>query len=175
MVLIAFMMVITGFQARHFKLDASADSLVLEHDEALRYYRVINQRYGTEDFLIITYTPIGELWSADSLQTLQEFKEDLLQLERIKSVVSILDAPLLNSPRISLTELADQYRTLETPGVDIHLAQQEFIHSPIYRKLLVSPDGKTTALLAYFKRDETYFSLLKKRNDLRDKKRNSAV
>ena len=64
------MVVISGFQARHFKLDASADSLVLEHDEALRYYRAITKRYGTDDFLIITYSPIDALWSAASLKTL---------------------------------------------------------------------------------------------------------
>ena len=171
MVLIAAMVVMAGFQARHFKLDASADSLVLEHDEALRYYRAISKRYGSEDFLMITYTPIRDLWSADSLNTLRELKEDLLQLDRIESVVSLLDAPLLNNPRISLSELIEQYRTLATPGVDIQLAQQELVNSPVYRKLLVSPDGKTTALLAYFKRDETYYSLLEKRNALRDKKR----
>ncbi len=171
MALMAAMVVIAGFQARHFKLDASADSLILEHDEDLRYYRAIYKRYATEDFLIVTYTPSGELWSADSLKALKGLKTDLLQLERIESVVSILDAPLINSPRIRLRELADPPRTLEAPGVDIKLAQQEFINSPIYRKLLVSPDGKTTALLVYFKHDTTYYALLEKRNDLREKKR----
>ena len=45
------------------------------------------------------------------------------------------------------------------------------MNSPIYRKLLVSPDGKTTVLLAYFQWDETYYSLLERRDDLREKKR----
>ena len=169
---IAVMVAIAGFQARHFKLDASADSLILEHDEALRYYRDIYKRYGSDDFLIITYTPVDALWSTDSFKTLQALKEALLQLERIESVVSILDVPLLNSPRISLKDLAEPPRTLASPGVDIKQAQQEFLHSPIYRNLLVSPDGKTTALLAYFKRDETYYALLEKRNDLQEKRRN---
>ena len=40
MVLMVLIVVISWLQARNFKLDASADSLVLEHDEALRYYRV---------------------------------------------------------------------------------------------------------------------------------------
>ena len=167
----AVLVIIAGFQARHFKLDASADSLVLEHDAALHYYRAISKHYGSDDFLVITYTPSDTLWSSESLKTLKGLKEDLLQLERIESVVSILDVPLLNSPRIGLSDLSDPFRTLETPGIDLHLAQQEFLNSPIYRKLLMSPDGNTTALLAYFKRDDTYFSLLERRNDLRDKKR----
>ena len=47
---------IGGF-ARDFHLDASADSLVLENDAALRYYREIRRHYVTDDFLIITLIP----------------------------------------------------------------------------------------------------------------------
>ncbi len=170
MAIITVLTVIAALQARHFKLDASADSLVLENDAALRYHRAISKLYGTEEFLIITYAPVGALLSDDSLTTLRALKKDLLELDRITSVVSILDVPLLNSPRITLRQLRDK-RTLATPGVDKQLAHREFIESPIYRKLLVSPDGNTTVLLAYFKRDERYFSLLERRNDLRDKRR----
>ena len=49
--------VIFGLQAGNFKLDASSDSLVLENDEDLRYYRDISKIYSGDDFLIITYTP----------------------------------------------------------------------------------------------------------------------
>jgi len=38
-----------------FELDASADSLVLENDSSLKYYRAIRERYGSDDFLIVTY------------------------------------------------------------------------------------------------------------------------
>ncbi len=170
MAIIVLLAVIAALQARNFKLDASSESLVLENDAALRYYFVIDKLYGTEEFLIITYTPVGDLLSEDSLTDLRALKKDILQLERIISVVSILDVPLLDSPRITLQQLRDK-RTLATPGVDKQLAHREFIESPIYRQLLVSPDGNTTALLAYFKRDEHYFSLFERRNDLRDKRR----
>jgi len=44
-----------------FELDASADSLVLENDSSLKYYRSIREQYGSDDFLIVTYSPRGEL------------------------------------------------------------------------------------------------------------------
>jgi len=160
-----------GYHARDFKLDASADSLVLENDEALAYFRKINKQYGTEDFLIVTYAPFDGLLSPRSIEGLKGLKADLSRLTRVKSVVSILDVPLFNSPRVKLSELGDNNRTLLTPGLDLNLAIREFTTSPIYRKLLASPDGKTTALLALYKRDEKYFSLLERRNDLRDKRR----
>jgi len=167
---IVLLMVVFGPHVRDFKLDASADSLVLENDQDLRYYRAINKVYGTEDFLVITYTPSGGLLSASSLNGLRGLKADLSQLARVDSVVSILNVPLLYSPKIKISELEDT-RTLETPGVDKGLALKEFTESPIYRKLLASIDGKTTAVLVKYKRDEKYFSLLEKRNDLREKKR----
>jgi predicted RND superfamily exporter protein len=160
-----------AFKVPEFKLDASADSLVLENDEALAYNRKINKQYGTEDFLIVTYKPFDGLLSPRSIEGLKGLKEELSRLERIKSVVSILDVPLFNSPRVKLSELSENNRTLETPGVDLDLALREFTESPIYRKLLASPDGKTTALLALYKRNEKYYSLLERRNDLREKRR----
>lgn len=169
---IAVLMVVFGLHAQDFKLDASADSLVLENDDDLRYYRAINKVYGSEDFLVITYTPTEDLLSEKSIAGLRGLKEDLSRLERVESVVSILTVPLLESPKVKISELGDNTRTLETPGVDKDMALKEFTESPIYRKLLTSVDGKTTAVLAKFKRDEKYFSLLEKRNDLREKKRN---
>ncbi len=171
LVLLLMGVAVIGSFAKHFKLDASADSLVLENDQDLRYFREINKKYGSQDFLIITFTPRGDLLSDESLKTLEDLRDDLAKLERVDSVVTILDVPLLNSPKISIADLDNEVRTLKTPGLDKEMARREFLESPIYHKMLVSPDGKTTAVLAYLERDETYFDLLKKRNDLREKRR----
>ena len=171
LVLIALLMGVSGLYVKNFRLDASADSLVLENDRDLRYHRATSKTYGSEDFLVITYTPFNDLISKDSLDGLRGLKEDLSKLKRIQSVVSILDVPLLNSPRVKISDLASNPRTLETPGLDKKLAKKEFTESPIYRKLLASPDGKTTSLLAIYKRDEKYYSLMELRDDLREKKR----
>ena len=170
LVIITLVVGVSGVYVKDFRLDASADSLILENDRDLRYHRETNKAYGTDDFLIITYTPFGELLSKDSLDGLRGLKEDLSKLERIESVVSILDVPLLESPRIKISDLESNKRTLETPGLDKKLAQKEFTNSPIYKKLLASSDGKTTALLAIYKRDENYYSLMELRDDLREKK-----
>jgi len=85
--------------------------------------------------------------------------------------MTILDVPLLNSPKVSISELTDEaeVRSLETPGVDKELARKEFQESPIYKNNLVSLDGRTTAVYVKFERDEKYFSILKERNDLKEK------
>jgi len=156
-------------QVPQFKLDASAESLVLENDRDLAYFRQATKKYGSSDFVIITYTPYEDLLSEASLATLAKLRNDLKKVPRVDSVISILDVPLLNSPRVTFSELAENQRTLKTPGVDKALALKEFTESPIYSELLVSPDGRTAAILVNFERDETYDSLLNRRNDLREK------
>jgi predicted RND superfamily exporter protein len=154
--------------AGNFRLDASADSLVLENDRDLRYYRSIIARYGSDDFLVISYTPQRDLFAPATLADIKALSASLEQIERVNAVVSILNVPLVDSPRQSLGEMNNGVRTLETPGVDVQLAKREFLTSPLYSNLLVSPDAKTTALQVIFKRDQTYHRLLKQRNRLRE-------
>lgn len=163
------LIVLIGFFARDFRLDASADSLVLENDPDLRYYRSIRARYGSDDFLVITYSPRAELFSPQSLADLRRLRQSLLQMERVESVVSILDAPLIDSPRVDLEDLQQQVRTLESPDTDVGLARREFLSSALYSNLLLSPDGRTTALQVFFRRDARYQDLLQRREALREK------
>lgn len=173
--LVGLIVVFLGWFAPNFKLDASGDSLVLEHDKDLAYFRQINKIYGSKDFVIITYAPEGDVLSEKSLAGIKALKEDLSKLDRVDSVLTILDVPLINSPLVKISELGEGIRTIETQGMDKELARKEFLESPIYRKLLMSPDGDTTVILVNYKRDEKYFDLLETRNDLREKKRNEGL
>lgn len=168
---VAVLSIAAGIQAANFKLDASADSLVLENDEDLRYFRQVAARYSTQEFLFITYRPLQDDLLADkTLIDLRRLQASLEQLPLVDTVTSILNVPLIDSPRQSFSDLAEGIRTLETPGVDKALARHEFLNSPLYRDLIISQDGQTTALQVNLKRDEVYFSLLRQRNELREKK-----
>ena len=178
--LVSLMMVllVVGFFSSHissFKLDASAESLVLENDNSLQYYRTISKSYGSDDFLIITYAPFKDLMSDTVIEDLRLLSNELTKLERVHSIDSILNVPLLNSPRVEISKLDTDIRTLETLGVDREMARKEFLESPIYKNLLISPDGKITIIRINFKRDEKYFSLMYRRNDIRDKKNGSGL
>ncbi|MCH7866509.1 MAG: MMPL family transporter [Myxococcales bacterium] len=158
-----------AWHAQDFQLDVSQESMMLEGDEALRYYESIQGRYGSEDFVIVTYTPKIDLFSQHSLDQIAALKNELLQMERVKSVLSILDVPLLESPRVSLNEIQHGIRTLADEDTDVALAAAELRGSVLYKNLLVSSDGNTTALQIVFKRDEHYKTLRDARNALRSK------
>mgnify|MGYP001018254725 FL=1 len=152
----------------NFKLDASADSLTLEHDDDLNFSREVVQRYGSDNFLIVTFSPSkGALFDQNNLDTLAALREDLLQIEGIQSVLSMLDVPLLYSPKIDITDLTGELNTLMSEGVDKQLAKSEFLSSPIYKDVILSADGNTTGMMATLDLDETYLQLVSKRDSLR--------
>ncbi len=155
--------------AQSFRLDASADSLVLENDASLDYYREITKRYGSDDFVIITFAPNTGLFAEESLAAIESIKTELLRLDNIESVTSILDVPIIYQSGLSLSELQSTLPMLSNNNVDIALAKEEFQHNPLYQNLLVSNDGKITAIQALFKRHNDYYDLLDKRDAAREK------
>lgn len=173
LLLLSLITLFFGFHAQNFRLDASSDSLVLENDQALQYYRSIRARYGSDDFLIMTYSPVAELFDEATLSELRSLRDQLLSIDRIESVISVLDVPLIQSPPVTLRQLSQEILTLDSPQTNIEQARKELLSSPMYRNLIISPDGKTTALQLTFKRDETWHRLLQQRNELREQRLNS--
>jgi predicted RND superfamily exporter protein len=161
--------VFLGYRAKDFQLDASAETLILETDIDFKYARLITSRYGSHDYLLVTYAPKDDLFSDKSLAKLKRLRDEFKQLERVSTVVSILDTPLLESPPMPVKELATNFQTLDSPTIDRDLARIEFKNSPLYQNLLVSPDLKTTALQIKFRVDEVYQDLLARCDDLREK------
>jgi len=164
-----------GYQARYLEIDASAETLLLEDDKDLAFTRKVNERYGSSDFLVLTYSPHADLLADATLDSLRKLSAELLELERVESVMSILNVPLLESPPKPIKELIKNVPTLESPGIDKALAKLEFLNSPIYRDNLVSPDFKTTALLINLFDDPLYRELLKQRNVLRKKEKDGSL
>ncbi|MDH4072467.1 MAG: transporter, partial [Gammaproteobacteria bacterium] len=95
LVVVALFTIGFGWYAQFFSLDASADSLTLEHDEGLDYYRYVRARYGSDDYLIITYTPADDLFSDATLSDIRALRDDLEALANVESVTTILDVPLV--------------------------------------------------------------------------------
>ncbi len=129
-----------------FELDASADSLVLENDTALKYYRSIREQYGSDDFLIVTYSPRDQLFSVEVLADIAKLRDELQSLAQVESVVTLLDVPLVDSPPMTLVEMSRRTRTLESNDVDTRLAEKEMRSSPLYQNLVVNSQGDTTAM-----------------------------
>ena len=112
LVVLLSILIFFGYHAKDFKLDASADSLLLEDDVDLNVFRNIRERYPSADLLIVTYTPDEDLFSDQALESLKQLRGELRKVASVDTVFTILDAPLLNSSDQPFTKMIEDIPTL---------------------------------------------------------------
>lgn len=164
-----------GWKAQQFRMDASADSLVVEGDADLEYSRLINSRYGAGDFVFVTYAPEQGIFTVQSLSELKALKSELEQIDSVDTVDSIFDVPLFKVANVSLSEITDNIITLDSSDVDLSSARDDLMSSDAYRNVLLSEDGRTTALIVNFMPGTELASLLEERTALRELDRSKAL
>lgn len=166
---LVFLTIFISFKGiSNFKLDASSDALVLEGDLALKKYRENEEEFGDSSFLIVTYEPNNELFTKESLSTLEEIEQKLSSIDGVDSVLSLLDAPIFFQPKVSLTKVSDNLKDLTTEGIDLELAKDEIINNPIYKDLIISADGSITAMQVVLRANDEYDLLINKRYEILD-------
>ncbi len=151
--------------AKDFKLDASSDALLLEGDKDLEYLREVNERYGSKDFLILTYSPVTSFEDEETILNLQLLKSKIEKLSWVESVITVIDVPLLQSSDESLMERLKNYKTLVHPDIDKKRGFEEILNSPIYQDYVISKDGKTSGIVVYLKEDKRLKEYIKIKNN----------
>jgi len=159
-----------GYFAKNFHLDASSDTLLLENDPDLKYLREVNTKYGSKDFLVLTYTPKNNLLASNTIKNLTNLKNDLVNLEWASNVITVLDVPLLNNNDDPLAERIKNFKTLSSKDVNKERGFDEIINSPIYKEFIISKNGKTTGILVYIDTDEKLSNLIRSKNNYLDKR-----
>ena len=142
---------------------------MLENDPDLKYLREINAKYGSKDFLVLTYTPKNDLLAQDTFENLTNLRDDLANLEWVNNVITILDVPLLKNNDDPLSERIKNFKTLSSEDVDKERGFNEIMHSPIYKEFVISKDGKTSGILVYIKNDKNLSELIRTKNSYLDK------
>ena len=140
--------------SKDFKLDASSDTLLLENDPDLKYLRKITDTYGSNDFLIITYSPNNKIISDTSINNLKNLKNDVQNLDWVKNVITILDIPLLENSDEPITEKLKNFKTLKDKQINREKGFNEILNSPVFKNFVISEDGKTTGIIVNIKKDK---------------------
>lgn len=161
-----------AFFSKNLSVDASAQSLLLEHDEDLKFYREISSRYGGDDFLMLAFTPKDvDLFSQKNLNFIKNISEEIAQIKGVKQVFSIANAPLLQSFNDKdLKEVIKNIPNIFSQDINITLAKKEILNHPFYKNNLISKDGKTAGILIYLEPDPTYNALIQSRDEAKNEK-----
>ena len=150
---------------QYFRLDASADSLLLENDPDWEFFRQVENRYGIREFVVVAYIPDGELFTRSELEKLNRLHNDLFAIDRVERVDSILNVPVFaDTP---LTGISEDYLTLLDEDVDLAAARTEMMANPIYIDALISPDGNGAGMQVSIEIDHRARELLDRRSALR--------
>jgi len=142
-----------GYFSKDFKLDASSDTLLIEGDPDLKYLREVTERYGSKEFLVLTYSPDEGMVSDSSVNNLLSLKYKIQSLDWVHSVITLLDIPLLNNSDDPLHKRLNNFKTLKDEGVDKERGFKEILNSPVFRNFIVSKDGNTSGIIVNIKKN----------------------
>ena len=148
-----------GYNSKDFRLDASSETLLIDGDPDLVYLEEISERYGSKEFLILTYTPNEAMVSDNSINNLLSLKYKIQSLEWVHSVITLLDVPLLISSDEPLQERLKNFKTLKDESIDKQRGFNEIMNSPVFKNFVISEDGKTSGIIVNIKKNKSLENL----------------
>ncbi|MGI9325680.1 MAG: efflux RND transporter permease subunit [Pseudomonadales bacterium] len=138
---------VAAYYATQFRFDASSETLVVKDDPDLLIYERVTQTFSGDDFLLLTFEPSdGKPFTRENLTSIAALTDALSDVPGVANTFSALDIPLLQSPPVSVSELQEGFKTLKDSDVPLDLAAKELQASPLFRELLISKDGRSTAI-----------------------------
>lgn len=153
-----------GYYSTKLEIDASSQTLLLDNDKDLQIWREVSKRYETPNFLVLAYTPAGDLLAPETIHKIEQMDAAFSKLDFVASVTDITNVPLLLNKGGGMSELLKHIPTLTDADVNLTAARREFATSPFYASNLVSADFRTTAILINLKPQTRYEELLRLRD-----------
>ncbi|MBZ7981307.1 RND family transporter [Campylobacter sp. RM12640] len=127
-----------SYYSTKIEVEAKSTSFFLEDDKDLQLFNESIKTFGSQDFLVLAYKSQGDVFSIESIEKLQNIEKKLLKIDGVKSVLSILNAPLFLSDGKSINE-----------GANLLKAKDEISKNKFYLKNLISQDYSVVDFLIY--------------------------
>ena len=162
------------YQSKKFQLDASADTLLIENDPDLNYLRSVNERYASEDFFIVTYSPKQTL-NKDNIKEFKKFVDEINNFKWVSKTISAFNSPLFESSDKPLIEKIKDIEYITSKDVDFNRALTELKNSPVYKKLIINDEASVFGIVIYIKDNLDYLSALKINKNFLDKKQKNQL
>ena len=156
------------FWVDKFRFDASSETLVLEEDVSFELYEQINERFSSSEFLVVALSS-DDIFSNESLVNLRDLEAKLEEVVNVTNVISVLDAPLFEQPKLSLVKSATNDKYLLIDDLNLERAKQELIESPLFNRLIINEDGSAVAMQINLDDVEDYDATVKQIRNILNK------
>lgn len=144
----------------NFRFDASSETLILESDKSYQEYSKLGDVFDSSDFVIMSVKGKRDIFDNSELKKLQTLARNLEALPGVKSVVSILDAPIFEQPKLPLIKSAENDKYLLVDDVNLASAKLELTKSPIFKELVINKTGDLNAIQINLNETQDYSNVI---------------
>ncbi|WP_020207832.1 efflux RND transporter permease subunit [Gilvimarinus chinensis] len=154
LLIFAALTLLLAWQASKFTIDASADTLLTKDNELYLKTRVTDSRFAPQEFLLVAYEPKDhEVLSETSFNDIAALSQAFEKIERVESVRSILNVPLISLADGGLGAGAADQWTIENKNFSPSRLKDTFKNHPIFEDLVINQEQTATAIQLLFKAD----------------------
>ncbi len=158
--------IVAAYFSTRFKIDASADTLLLKNNTLYIETQVMNQRFAPEEYILLAYKPKQHsVFSQQTFDDIAALSKSLRSLPRVKSVNHILNVPLLSQATDLSAEINPDDFTWEKNRYSPSVMTSIFDSHPLFTDLLVNREQTATAIQIVF---EQHQELLDIQNQITD-------
>ena len=154
LILVVFVLAgaLAAWSAQQFKIDASADTLLIKNNKMFVETQVVNERFSPQEFILVAYKPKNHaLFSQQTFNDIQQISSEFKALPRVGGVTNILNVPLLSLSNELDPNLKPEQLTWQANQYSAAKMQQVFTDHPLFTDLLVNQDQTATAMQIVFK------------------------
>ncbi|MEP1445011.1 MAG: MMPL family transporter [Paraglaciecola sp.] len=142
-----------GWFVQYFKIDASAETLLVKDNRLYIQSQVMNERFSPDEFILLAYEPKNhDLFSDQTFEDIQLLSAKLKTLPRVQSVTHILNVPLLSQMNELDPNLVASDWTWLSKQFSHQTMRQTFDQHPIFTDLLVNQKMSATSIQVIFKK-----------------------
>lgn len=162
--------VLMAWFVQNFKIDASADSLLMKNNKLYIETQLINQRFSPEEFILVAYEPKDSpLFSAKTFEDIQSLSAAFKKMERVEGVTNILNVPLLSQMNSLAGDMKPQDWTWLNRRYSPEVMRNIFDKHPLYTDLLINKQMSATAIQIVFKPDQQLVKIENQITELKKK------
>ncbi|GAA0858622.1 efflux RND transporter permease subunit [Aliiglaciecola litoralis] len=153
--LFSIMAVVAAYFTQQFRIDASADTLLVKDNKLYIETQVMNQKFSPDEFILVAYQPKQhELFSSKTFEDIQQLSAAFSKLPRVKSVTHILNVPLLSLSSSLSADLDPNNYTWESQHYSAQQMKDVFTDHPLFTDLLVNQGQTATAIQIIFEKNQ---------------------
>ena len=154
---------VCGWYVQDFQIDASAETLLVENNLLYIESQEMAEQFEPEEFVLVAYRPReNSIFSEETLSRIESLSEELSSIERVSSVTSLVNVPLLSTidnPMEALGDMDPADWTWAEQRYSAETMNNILSDHPIFTDLLVNRELSATAIQVVFERNEELDSI----------------